>query len=92
MPRQLESDAVLVLDGTERAVHARVSIFDDGAHAKTWFGSLIADDPGLERELLNARVAVLRMPDGKEGTIRTSDGPSRKRGEVAFTGSGQPPT
>ncbi|MFF1409202.1 hypothetical protein ACFVX6_05285 [Streptomyces sp. NPDC058289] len=91
MPRQLESDAVLVIDGTERAVHARVSIFDDGT-PKTWFGSLTADDPGLERELLNARAAVLRMPDGKEGFIRASDGPSRKRGEVAFTGSGQPPT
>ncbi|MEV6250634.1 hypothetical protein AB0M38_31315 [Streptomyces sp. NPDC051742] len=91
MPRQFESDAVLVIDGTERAVHARISIFDDGAQAKTWFGSLTADDPGLEGELLNARAAVLRMPDGKEGFICTSDGPSRKRGEVSFTGSGQPP-
>ncbi|MGW1776128.1 hypothetical protein [Streptomyces sp. NPDC002104] len=81
-----------MIDGIERTVHARISIFDDGARAKTWFGSLTADDPALERELLNARAAILRMPDGKEGSIRTSDGPSRKRGEVAFTGSGQPPT
>ncbi|MFB6516616.1 hypothetical protein [Streptomyces sp. NPDC056401] len=91
MPRQLESDAVLVIDGIERAVHARISIFDDGT-PKTWFGSFTAGDPGLERALLNARSAILRMPDGKEGSIRTSDGPSRKRGEVSFTGSGQPPT
>ncbi|MFD6886701.1 hypothetical protein [Streptomyces sp. NPDC059957] len=92
MPRQLESDAVLVIDGTERAVYARVSIFDEGAQAKTWFGSIRSDEPGLERELLNARAAILRMPDGKEGSIRASDGPSSSRGEVAFTGSGQPPT
>lgn len=92
MPRQLESDAVLVIDGIERVVRARISIFDDGAEAKTWFGSLTSDDPELQRQLLNAGVAVLRMPDGKEGSIRTSDGPSRKRGEVSFTGSGQPPT
>lgn len=92
MPRQLESDAVLVIDGIERAVYARVSIFDDGAQAKTWFGSIRSGEPGLERELLNARAAILRMPDGKEVSIRASDGPSSSRGEVAFTGSGQPPT
>lgn len=92
MPRQFESDAVLVIDGTERAVYARISIFGDGTQVKGWFGSVSSDDPRLERELLNARVAILRMPDGKEGSIRTSDGPSSSRGEVAFTGSGQPPT
>uniref|UniRef100_A0AAU2K1W8 DUF4873 domain-containing protein n=1 Tax=Streptomyces sp. NBC_00049 TaxID=2903617 RepID=A0AAU2K1W8_9ACTN len=91
MPRHIESDAVLVIDGTEWAVYARVSIFGDGAQVKGWFGSLRSDDLRLERELLNARVAILRMPDGKEGLIRTSDGPSSRRGEVAFTGSGRPP-
>ncbi|MFD7260138.1 hypothetical protein [Streptomyces sp. NPDC059874] len=91
MPRQFESDAVLVIDGIERAVYARVSIFGDGTQVKGWFGSLGSDDPGLECDLLNASVAILRMPDGKEGSIKTSDGPSSRRGEVAFTGSGQPP-
>ncbi|MCX5402490.1 hypothetical protein OHA37_01140 [Streptomyces sp. NBC_00335] len=91
MPRQFESDAVLVIDGTERAVYARISIFGDETQVKEWFGSLTADEPGLEWELQNARVAILCMPDGKEGSVRTSDGPSRKRGDVAFTGSGHPP-
>ncbi|MFI5762492.1 MULTISPECIES: hypothetical protein [unclassified Streptomyces] len=91
MPRQLDSDAVLVIDGTERAVYARVSIFDDGARAKTWFGSIRSAEPGLEGDLRNARTAILRMPDGKEGSIRPSDGPGSRPGEIAFTGSGQPP-
>lgn len=88
MAKDYESEATVVIDGVEKPVYARFTVFTDGG-LKQWHGGLGSDDTSLSWELLNAQSVLLRMPDGREGVIV----PSGRDGEegVGFVGSGPAP-
>jgi hypothetical protein len=88
MAKDYESEALAVIDGTEVSVYARFTVFTDGP-TKSWHGSIASEEPGFGFKATTANRVVLRMPNGKEGTVvpnRSDGGP-----QVSFTGSGPAP-
>jgi hypothetical protein len=88
MAKDYESEALAVIDGTEVSVYARFTVFTDGP-TKSWHGSIASEEPGFGFKATTADRVVLRMPNGKEGTVvpnRSDGGP-----QVSFTGSGPAP-
>jgi hypothetical protein len=90
MARILETEAVLILDGAEHDVYVRASIYGDGGEPKDWFGSLGSEEEGLGWAFLNARIASIRLPDGKEGHV-IATGEDDPDSGIGFKGSGRPP-
>lgn len=85
MAENYESEALVVIDGEEVSAYARFTV---DSMAKRWAGTLDSDDPALRFKLVNGNRAVLRLSDGKEGSIV----PGEAVGEgVTFLGSGMPP-
>jgi hypothetical protein len=85
MAENYESEALVVIDSEEIPAYARFTV---DSIARQWAGTLESDDPALRFKLVSGNRAVLRLADGKEGSIvpGTDSG-----GGVTFKGSGMPP-
>jgi hypothetical protein len=85
MAQNFESEALVVIDGEEIPAYARFTV---DSIAKRWAGTLDSEDPALRFKLVNGNRAVLRLSDGKEGSIVPGKDAG---GGVTFLGSGMPP-
>jgi hypothetical protein len=88
MAKRYESEAQVVIDGVEKPVYARFTVYADGPGLKQWHGAIGSDDDSLAWDVLNAKAVLLRMPDGKEASI-VATGPGGEGG-IGFTGADLP--
>lgn len=82
--------AVIVVDGDDIPVHARLTV-EGPAAARGWGGVLHADAGVDVWPVHEAERPVLRLPDGREGAFHLQSDANLGTGELTISGDGQPP-